>query len=123
MRLILLFLLTIRTFFRVLVISRVQVLENVTVNMDCRSLHGPSFDIAKRTRQVDPCWSKCQTDIADPTLSRYFCQSNASLMQTYIAQAAKDNQIVISIISISTYLTFCIFKLSLFFFFLNIDIV
>ena len=81
--------------------------------MDGCSLHCSSFDIAKWAWKIDACWSEGQAKITYPAFCRDFREANATLMQADIAHTAKDDKVVISVISISAYLTLSIFILSL----------
>jgi hypothetical protein len=86
------------------------------------SLHRPSSHVAEWARQVDACWPKSQTDVADPAFSRYFGQPNTSLVKTNVAHATEDNQVVVSIVSISANLALCVFILPIPLVILKVDI-
>lgn len=90
--------------------------------MNGGSFHSSSFHIANWTGQVDASWSEGQADITDPALSRDFGQSDTSLMQTDIAHAAEDYEVIICIITVSADLALGILILPLFFLLLDISL-
>jgi len=110
---VLLFLLIVGALSRVLVVSWICFFEDVGVYVYGSSFHCSSFDVAKRTRKVDSSWTKGQADITDPTLSWHFCQPNASLMKADVAHATKDNQVVVSVVSVCAYLTLGVLELAI----------
>lgn len=113
LRNVFLFLFTIGTFLGVLVVTGIGLFEEVTVDMNCCSLHGAAFDIAKRAGQIYASWTKSLANIADPTFSWHFSKPHAPLVQTDVAHATKDDEVIVSVISICAYLAFGIFVLSI----------
>lgn len=103
---------------RILVVSRISVLKNRVVNVDVRALHRSSFHAAQRTGQVYASWAESSAHIADPAFGGHFGESNAALMQTNVAHATKNYQIVISVVPVSANLTLGILKLLLLFLYL-----
>ena len=53
------------------------------------------------------------TDFTYPTLCWYFGETNTSLMQADVAHTAKNNKVIVSVITISTDLALCVFILTL----------
>lgn len=115
------FLLAVWTLLRILIVCWVGLFEEIDIDVNGSSFHGPSFDVAKRARKIDSCWSKGQAKIAYPAVCRHFRETNTALMQTDVAHATKDNEIVLGVISISANLTLSIFILPLPFIFLKVD--
>ena len=100
------------TLLGVLMVEWVRLLEEVCVNMDAGSLHGSSLHIAERTRQVDACRSEGSAYVTDPAFCGHFCQADAPLVQTNVAQAAEHDQIVVSVVPVSTYLALGVLTLT-----------
>lgn len=73
-------LLAVWALLRVLKVSWVGLFKEIDINVDGCSFHGSSFDVAKRAREIDACWSKGQAKIAYPTVCRHFRESNTALM-------------------------------------------
>lgn len=115
-----LFLLAIWALLWVLIETWIGFFEEIDIDMNGCSFHCSSFDVAKRAWKIDASWSKGQAKIADPALCRHFRKANATLMQTDIAHATKDNKIVFGIITISADLALSILILSLSFIILEI---
>ena len=108
---ILLFVFVIWTLFCKFMVLRVCILEERSIYVNWSSFKCSSFHRTKRTGNINACWSEWCTNFTNPVISRNFCKSDASLMQTNVTHWTKDYKIIVSVITISTYLTLCVFNL------------
>lgn len=95
----------------VLMVQRVGVPEQSSIDMDVRPFQSPAVHIAQWAWNVTPSRSKSQAEFTDPALSWNFGQAHASLVQTDVAHRAEHYQIVVGVVSICTDLALYVLSL------------
>jgi hypothetical protein len=105
----------------ILIVVGVGLSEEGGIDVNGSPFHGSSTDVAKGTGQVDACRSEGLANFAYPAFSGHFCQAHTALVETDVAHAAEDDEVVVRVVAISADLAFGIFELTFPVFFLDAD--